>query len=63
MEEEGDRRTCLHAIVIDIFALFFVIFGNGWGDTAAGLRLVRRVYGTQCHGTPGGLPRFVALTW
>lgn len=61
--EQGERRTCLHAIVFDIFALFFVILGYSWGNAAAGLRVFRRVYGRQGNGISGDLPRFVALTW
>ena len=49
--EEGEGGgTGLHAGVFDIFALFFVVFGYSWGNTAAGLGLVRRGYGRQCKG-------------
>lgn len=60
--KQEERHTGLHAIVLDIFAFFFVVFGYSWGYATAGLRIVRSLNGLQCNGTTGGLPRFVALT-
>ena len=58
--EEKERRTGLHAIVLGIFAFFFVAFCYDGGDAAAGLRVVSG--GNELR-IDGGVPRSEGRTW